>query len=709
MSKRPPRVAAQVSLRLGCLALLALVVLVLLNSFCLAAKIREKDLPERYRQWLSHDVLYIITSEEKDAFLNLAGDEARDKFIEQFWEVRNTTPGAPNNPYKEQIYERIAFANQWFGHPGAGDGWRTDRGRVYITLGPPQQRAKYISNSTVRPMEIWFYSGPHPALPPFFYVLFFQREVGDEYRLYSPYMDGPEKLVSKAGLEHDNVGSLQEIDNSLGREVARTSLSLLPDEPVDMTGATASLGSDVMLSTIRTLANNPINKNLLQERQKLLQMVTHRIVLGSEYLDLLTVPLLDGRGNTTLHYVLRVKRPEDFAFAQVKDGRYSGKYYFDMEIAARVSTPENKLIFTQERKLSRYVDEQEMQQAKSRVFGYEGILPLPPGKYKIEFLLSDEIKKTAFREEREVVVPEPPSSGLKVTDMVPFSDAQQGAHPGAPFTAAGVKFTPQIGQGVSVVNGRDFKFFYQIWAPPGDPRSYAEAKLNLEYAYGRMGFHDTKTVQEDVLKQQFDSTGTLISGKKIPTADLPPGRYRLMLTVSDPGTHQKAFSSLTFDVVTNDSNRAWDVTSEDEDSQDALHGVSDYDRALCYRAMGNFAQALDWLKQAHKKNDADETFKAKLVELLFARRDFSQIAQVYSRGGITGGTDEQTVLRMAESLDQLGDVKKSIQLLESALPFRQSSALYLTLAGYYQKVGNPEKAAEMERKGKTIASTPPAS
>ena len=118
-----------------------------------------------------------------------------------------TTPGAPGNPYREEHYRRLAHANQYFSDNGAQNGWATDRGRVYITLGPPQQQAKYVSGE-LRPMEIWFYSNAHPALPPFFYVVFYENNYG-EFRLYSPYMDGPEKLVTSLEAEQGRVATVK--------------------------------------------------------------------------------------------------------------------------------------------------------------------------------------------------------------------------------------------------------------------------------------------------------------------------------------------------------------------------------------------------------------------------------------------------------------------------------------------------------------------
>ena len=101
-----------------------------------------------YYKWLNEDVAYIIDQAERTAFLALTTNEERDKFIEQFWERRNPTPGTPNN-FKEEQYRRIAYANEHFA--SAVPGWRTDRGHIYILYGPPDELEVYPRK------EIWLY------------------------------------------------------------------------------------------------------------------------------------------------------------------------------------------------------------------------------------------------------------------------------------------------------------------------------------------------------------------------------------------------------------------------------------------------------------------------------------------------------------------------------------------------------------------------
>jgi GWxTD domain-containing protein len=682
------------------LAVIALIVLAATTCFAGVSKKDIQALPEHYRNWLTREVNYIISENEKEVFVHLGTDADRDKFIDRFWAIRNPDPDSPSNRYKDEIYERIAYANQYFGHTNGTLGELSDMGRVYITLGPPKQRQKLLNFANIRPMEIWFYDNSNGALPPYFYVVFYQRDLGDDFRLYSPYMDGPPKLVTSYQAESGRMAAWQVIQHDAGDETAHIVLSLLPDEPVDTDTATSSLTSDVMLNTIKTLKDNPWTTDMLEQRRRLLEDVTHRVILNDEFLNVITIPLRDERGNTSLHYLLRLKKAEDFAIAR----NSAGKYYSAAEVTVRVSTADKKLIFTQQRELSRFLDDDEFAKVKDKLFGYEGVLPLPPGKYNIEFLLANKLKKTAFRAEKDIVVPEAPASGIRLSDIIPFEQAE-GAPAGAglPFQIANVKFTPGIGQDLTLIQGQPLQFMYQIWSPAADPATYGDAKLQAEVSYGRMGLHDTKTISDELEKKQFSAAGAMVNGKKIDTSDLGVGNYRLSVTVSDPVTHEKAFSSLAFRVVNSEGTpAAWDMV--DPESADASRkGEYDFERAQCYLSAGNALAGAAWLQRAFQKNPEDEDVRTRLVDSFFSKQDFKQIAAVYTRAAITSKTDDQTILHIAESFDKLGQTSKSVEILEAAVSMKpQSGPLFLSLADYYQRLGNTQKANEMQQKGRSL-------
>lgn len=129
---------------------------------------RREEATDHFRQWLAEDVAYIITDEEAEVFQSLSSDLEKERFIEEFWRRRDPDPATQVNEFKEEHYRRIAYANDHFasGFPG----WRTDRGRIYIIHGPPDEIERHPSGGAYErpiheggggtatyPFEIWFY------------------------------------------------------------------------------------------------------------------------------------------------------------------------------------------------------------------------------------------------------------------------------------------------------------------------------------------------------------------------------------------------------------------------------------------------------------------------------------------------------------------------------------------------------------------------
>jgi GWxTD domain-containing protein len=121
-----------------------------------------------FKHWVDEDVKYIITAAERAAFLKLTTNEERENFIKVFWDRRDPDPETEVNEFREEYYERIAYANEHFG--SGVPGWKTDRGRIYITWGKPDSIESHPSggsydrpsyegggSTTTYPFETWFY------------------------------------------------------------------------------------------------------------------------------------------------------------------------------------------------------------------------------------------------------------------------------------------------------------------------------------------------------------------------------------------------------------------------------------------------------------------------------------------------------------------------------------------------------------------------
>jgi GWxTD domain-containing protein len=685
-------------------ALLLFLTLFLLPGACLAQK--KAKLEKSYREWLEQDVVYIITKEERDDFLKLPSDAARDKFIVDFWEVRNPNPGSPSNEYKDEIYRRITFANARFGAGSGVEGWRTDRGRTYITLGEPQQKEVFRGAANLYPLEIWFYGGSTPSLPRAFYVLFYQRDGGGDYRYYSPYLDGPDKLVTGVEAINSRTTALHLILASVGSEVAKISLSLLPDEPVDLSDPRPSLESDVLLQKIKGLANLPENRSEILRRRMTRESVSAHMLVQGRNLDIVTLPVRDSRGLTRLDYAIRLHNPSDLSLA-VEDG---GRYKYAVEVRIRVFSAENHLLFTQQKSVSDSIDKQRFDAIKDHAFGYQGTLPLPPGKFRLDIQVTDWNKKISFQTEREVTVPAPAQNGFLIPGILLFSKAEEVQDTFLrgvlPFTMGGVRFTPLAGAPASVNPDDPLQLVYQIWSAAKDPKSYAGEKLEVQYSVGRpAATGSAQTVKDEVDLEQLDATGTLVSGKKLTLNDKSVGNYMLTATTVESSTKDKTYATTTYRALGEGTPPPpWEV-DQPELAKDIENGVVDQQRGLCLLAEGHADEGRRWLRNALRLNKDNDLAREALVGEYYSKQAYTAVVALYNDAGVTEITDSQTIVRVANSLQRTGESQKAISLLQSALDTRaQDGSLYLGLSDIYKQQGNAVKAAELQKQGLSFIS-----
>ncbi|HJS75218.1 MAG TPA: GWxTD domain-containing protein, partial [Vicinamibacteria bacterium] len=166
--------------------------LALVSMLLLAA---EPELSKEHLRFLDEVAVYIITDAERESFLQLATPAERDEFIERFWQVRDPVPETAVNEFQEEHQKRIREANDKYRE--SRPGWMTERGRMYITLGEPQDVMSYPNNTDLFPLQIWFYYNLDiPLFPNALQLIFFKRNGAGEYRLFSPAFDGMKALIA---------------------------------------------------------------------------------------------------------------------------------------------------------------------------------------------------------------------------------------------------------------------------------------------------------------------------------------------------------------------------------------------------------------------------------------------------------------------------------------------------------------------------------
>ena len=674
-------------------ALARALIVACLATFAHAAD-RSKDLPPRYRHWLNQEVNYIIDSNERKQFLSLMSDFQRDSFITAFWKVRNPNPGSEINPYKDELYRRLAYANEHFGSIAAQDGWRTDQGRIYIILGPPNQIVTYPAARNVRPMAIWFYQSPSRALPPYFNLIFYKRSNGEPYSLYSPNSDGPARLVSSLEALNDQKRSLDILRKSLGDEVATTALSLIPGESVNFEEYAPSLSSDMLLSMIEGLPDNPLTQEQLN-LNRLREHVTISVLLGGQDATISYNVFRDDQGRDTLNYLLRSVRPDPGIVGK----RADGSLYYDLTLRTTVTTADNKPAYEQEDALTANLTEAQAEIAKKKNFAAEARIPITPGKYTIIATLTNNVNKNATRQHVSVTVPVVSGQNIAISSPLAYAAPAAVKDPtGAlPFNIAGLRFTPRGAQSVFIAQGARLPLVFQLWLDPRTAASPASEKIHLHYVFGSIAASHDQATQEDeeVDAANRDEAGNLLTGHVLDTSSLLPGSYQVVVSANRDGEQRTAYATLNLQVeAASDYIDTWTAYGPvDAGGQ----SVDDLKRGLSAQAQGEDATAQAAFQRALKEGNGDMRPLDDLAVLLARKGMTTQLAAL-SQEPILAKTaaNPSTLLAIAWALSKTGDAKAIVSLLEAQIALQPPSVdLYNTLANACQATGNANRANEV--------------
>jgi len=120
---------------------------------------RFASLAESQLDSLYAPLLYLMSEDEQGIYSSLTVDGKRS-FLRRFWAKRDPTPGTPRNEEEERFYGGITEANRRFHEGGAAEipGWRTDRGRIFIRYGSPDEVLSRPQAGSTAPYEVWKYT-----------------------------------------------------------------------------------------------------------------------------------------------------------------------------------------------------------------------------------------------------------------------------------------------------------------------------------------------------------------------------------------------------------------------------------------------------------------------------------------------------------------------------------------------------------------------
>jgi len=507
------------------------------------------ELSKTYKKWLNEDVVWIITDEERAAFKQLSNDEERDNFIEAFWQRRDPTPDTEENEYKEEHYRRIAYSNEHF---AAGiPGWKTDRGRMYIMYGPPDEIDSHPSGGTYeRPIEE---GGGETSTFPFEdwryrYIEGIGQEVIIEFvdtcmcGDYHMTLDRSEKDALKytpnAGLTlYEQMGMA-----SKASRFSSGGLEQLGQGPNSQDLQTKEF--DRLEQFAKLQAPPPVKFKDLEE------VVNTKLITNLMPFDVRT-DYVKVTGDTVLVPVTIQIKYRDVTFNN-KDGVQRGT----VNIFGRVSTLTGRVVQTFEDTAQVDVPAELLPRTAENSSVYWKALPLRPGRYKVEIAVKDVNGDRKGLWSRGIIVPEYSDDKLQTSSLivadqmepVPTKDVSTGN-----FVIGVTKVRPRVapadGKPALFKRTRDQKanFWMQVYNLGVDDKTH---KPSATFEYDIVNIATNKpVVQKTESTDTMGNVGEQVTlQKSIALANLQPGVYRIEIKVNDNVSKQTVDPSATFAV-----------------------------------------------------------------------------------------------------------------------------------------------------------------
>lgn len=483
------------------------------------------EIPKAYKKWLEEDVAYIITDEERKAFKKLQTDEEREQFIEAFWRRRDPDPDTDVNEFREEYYERIAYANQHFasGIPG----WKTDRGRIYIMWGKPDEIESHPSggqyerpsyegggSTSTYPFEIWFYRYL-PGVGSGIEIEFVDPTGSGEYHIArSPNEKDALLMVPGAGLTlAEQLGLSNKADRIAGLNTYGQANGLFgqreQDNPFTKLETQANLFRPPQINGVQidnTVWNTPIIEDSpidFDVRVDYFRMSEDKVVTA-----------------------ITVQTPnKDLSFKDV-----GGVQTAQLNIYGKITSVAGRRVGVFEDPVTTTASAEELATAKDRRSVYQKALPLPPGNYKVDVIVRDinsgaqQVKHLGFE------VPKYDAKRLSTSTLVLAARLQNLAGQTAvgQFVIGQYKVIPNVAK--TYKRGEPVGLYMQIYNA-GIDQTTLRPSVDAEYVLLKGG--------KELGKQPEDWRGSGDTGEKltlarfIDTRGLAPGEYELQIRIKD--------------------------------------------------------------------------------------------------------------------------------------------------------------------------------
>lgn len=495
------------------------------------------ELKKAYKDWLDKDVTYIITDEERKAFKKLETDDEREHFIEEFWRRRDPDPDTDDNEYREEYYERIAYANEHFasGIPG----WKTDRGRIYIMYGKPDELETHPSgggynresyegggSTTTYPFERWFYRYL-PGVGSGIEIEFVDPTGSGEYRI-ARNPDEKDALlhIPGAGLTLAEQMGLADKGDRIAHfgGIGNPNYTREQDSPFSRLQLIADLSRPPQIkfndlaSAVNTpiVEDNPLNFDVRVDffRQSDEKVIT-AFTIQTENNNLV---FQDSGG-------LQQAQLNIFGKITHVSGRRAG--VFEDPVVTR-ATPE------------------ELADAKDRKSAYQKAVALAPGRYRVDVIIRDIASGATGVRHIGFEVPKYDAAKLSTSTLILAARLESlGEQPAVGmFTIGNVKVIPNVSG--SYRRGSPVGVYMQIYNA-GIDQTTLRPSVDVEYALIKDGKELGKQLED--WRGSSDSGQRLTLARLIDSSGLTPGDYALEVRVRDRVSAQNLVQSAKFTIV----------------------------------------------------------------------------------------------------------------------------------------------------------------
>jgi GWxTD domain-containing protein len=498
-----------------------------------------KELDSQYKQWLNEDVIYIISPEERNAFLQLDTNEEREQFIEQFWLRRSSNPDLPDNDFKEEHYRRIAYANE---HYASGiPGWKTDRGRMYIMWGPADEVDSHPSGGTYdRPMEEG--GGSTTTYPWETWRWRYLEGIGENVILefVDPSGSGEYHLTmdpsEKDALLHVPGAGLSLLESmGMASKTDRFTRSDGTNLPTALGGTPASMDEFNRLELYAKVQKPPEVKF-----KDLEAIVTARIVRDqlkftwrTDFMkvtnDTVLVPITIQVSNGQLNF-------------QSKDGIHSAT----MNVFGRVSTLTGRVVQTFEDPVSKDFPDSLFQQSLKLQSIYQKAVPLRPGLYRLDIVVKDVQSGNVGVINTRLAVPryadeKLDASTLILADQLEHVPAKQIGS--GQFVLGSTKVRPRLNSDFTTSDRMGI--YLQVYnLKPDDKTHKSSATFQFTVKKGA-----EQVLQFKETSEEMKQTGDQVTIERwLPLASLAPGKYTIEINANDGISNQSISKTADFTV-----------------------------------------------------------------------------------------------------------------------------------------------------------------